>query len=62
MNKEHEIQPLAFSLRDLSRTLGVSVSFLRLEIGRGKLQPTYLGRRVVVTRINVDLYLSHQNG
>jgi excisionase family DNA binding protein len=38
--------------------LPVSVSFLRLEIARGKLAATRLGRRVIVTAEELDRYIA----
>ena len=48
----------ATSLQKLAQGLDVSVGFLRLEISRGRLLPTRLGRRVVVTTDEVRRYLA----
>jgi hypothetical protein len=48
----------ATGLQKLAPELGVSVGFLRLEISRGRLLPTRLGRRVVVTADEVRRYLA----
>jgi hypothetical protein len=48
---------IAFGLAELARQLGVSTGFLRLEVGRGKLIPTRLGRRMVVTVSEATRYL-----
>lgn len=48
----------ATGLRNLAEQLGVSVGFLRLEISRGRLLPTRLGRRVVVTADEARRYLA----
>jgi len=39
-------------------TLDVSVPFLRLEISRGRLRPTRLGRRLLVTTAEINRYLA----
>jgi len=43
------VERRALRLAEISRQYGVSVPFLRLEIGRGKLRAAKLGRAVVVT-------------
>jgi hypothetical protein len=48
----------ATSLQKLAQELDVSVGFLRLEITRGRLLPTRLGRRVVVTTDEARRYLA----
>ena len=48
----------ATSLQKLAQELDVSVGFLRLEISRGRLLPTRLGRRVVVTADEARRYLA----
>jgi excisionase family DNA binding protein len=49
---------MAFGVREAAGLLGVSAAFLRLEIGRGHLRATRLGRRVVLTRTELDRYLA----
>jgi hypothetical protein len=49
---------LAYSLEELAGDIGVSVGFLRLEITRGQLVPTRLGRRVIVAAEEVRRYLA----
>jgi excisionase family DNA binding protein len=49
---------LAYSLARLAEDIGLSVGFLRLEIARGNLRATRAGRRVIVTRQEVERYLS----
>jgi hypothetical protein len=48
----------AFGLHRLAEDLGVSVGFLRLEITRGRLRPTRLGRRVLLTSHEINRYLA----
>jgi hypothetical protein len=48
---------MAFSIKELALAYGVSSGFLRLEIARGKLHPSYLGRRVVICREEAARYL-----
>jgi excisionase family DNA binding protein len=49
---------LAFSVVEAARLLGVSPGLLRLEITRGKLKPQRVGRRVVLSRKELDSYLA----
>jgi hypothetical protein len=53
---------LAWELPRLAGSLDVSISFLRLEIARGKLRPTRLGRRVVISSSEVERYLRERGG
>lgn len=48
---------IAFGLAELAQQLGVSIGFLRLEVGRGHLIPTRLGRRMVITSSEAARYL-----
>lgn len=48
----------ARSIAETARQLGVSMGFLRLEIARGKLRPTRLGRRVLILDQELRRYLS----
>ncbi len=48
----------AFSVKETARSLGVSPGFLRLEIERGRLQVTRLGRRVLITSGELERYLA----
>jgi excisionase family DNA binding protein len=50
-------EKLAFSLPNLARALDVSTVFLRLEIKRGKLRPTRVGRRIIIKREDIIAYL-----
>ena len=58
-NAENNRTParLAWSLNECAAALGVSVPFLRLEIARKRLRPTRLGRRVLVTRAELERYI-----
>lgn len=47
----------AYSFSELARRLCVSVGFLRLEVQRGKLRPTRLGRRVLVSSLEARRYI-----
>ena len=49
---------LAFRVTELAKLLGVSASFLRLEIARRRLRPIRLGRRLVVIKPEVARYLA----
>ena len=48
---------LALGLRDAAESVGVSVPFMRLEIKRGRLRASRLGRRLVVTTTELQRYL-----
>jgi excisionase family DNA binding protein len=53
------IEPLAHSLHDAAQRLGgVSVSFLRLEIARGRLRAAHCGRRVLIAHDELLRYLA----
>jgi excisionase family DNA binding protein len=52
---------LAAGLPVWAEEIGVSLGFLRLEISRGKLQVTRLGRRVLVTKREIDRYLAENS-
>jgi excisionase family DNA binding protein len=49
---------MAFSVKELAQRIGVSVAFLRLEIGRNHLRATRLGRRVLITHDEAQRYLA----
>ncbi len=53
---------LAYDLRELSSMLGCSVELLRKEIGRNRLRPSRLGRRIVVARSEALRYLEQAAG
>jgi excisionase family DNA binding protein len=48
---------LAFRITEAATLIGVSAAFVRLELARGNLSATRLGRRVVLTRVELDRYL-----
>jgi excisionase family DNA binding protein len=52
--------PRAYSIPQMAEQLGVSAGLLRLEIARGKLRPTRLGRRVLITDDEASRYLKEQ--
>ncbi len=49
---------IAFSISESAQILGVSPGFIRLEIARGHVSPTRLGRRVLITREELKRYLT----
>jgi hypothetical protein len=53
------VEPLAFDLDGAVMMLGGAVSkeLLRLEIKRGKLNSTRVGKRIVVERVELQRYL-----
>jgi hypothetical protein len=53
-----KVEKLAYTLQELSSSTGLSVNFYRLEIERGHLRRTLLGRRVVVLKSEVERYLA----
>ena len=57
INTMVKAERLAYPLKLLADSYRVSVNFLRLEIQRGRLRPTYLGRRVLVSRVEAERYL-----
>jgi excisionase family DNA binding protein len=63
MKQEDNSNPkLGWTLEELARSLSVSVPFLRLEIKRGRLHATHLGRRVVLLDSEVRRYLVDSSG
>jgi excisionase family DNA binding protein len=49
---------LAYGVQELAQRLGVSPSFVRLEIERGRLNSVRAGRRLLITRTEIERYLS----
>jgi excisionase family DNA binding protein len=49
---------LAFSIGEVARALGVSASFVRLEIGRGRMKVKRAGRRVLIPRQALTSYMA----
>ncbi len=61
-NEEIVTGRLAFRLVEAAALIGVSTGFLRLELARGNLNATRLGRRIVLMRTELERYLaSHQS-
>ena len=48
---------LAFSLDEVAKLTGLSVSFVRLEIARGRLRSSRAGRRVLIAATELREYL-----
>jgi len=53
-----ESDRLAISIEGAAWKLSVSPSFLRLEIRRGRIRPVRLGRRVLISEVEVERYLA----
>jgi len=53
-------QRMAWGLKELSESLGLSVGFLRKEVKAGSLPAKRLGRRVVVLQQDLNSYLASQ--
>jgi excisionase family DNA binding protein len=51
------LERLTFSVEEVAGQLGVCSAFLRLEIRRGRLRPTRLGRRIVISTAEIDRYI-----
>ena len=49
---------MAFRVAESAALIGVSAAFLRLEIARGNLNATRLGRRIVLMRTELERYLA----
>jgi excisionase family DNA binding protein len=49
---------VAYSVIEVAQMLGVSGSFVRLEIKRGRLEEFRAGRRVLVTKRSFDAYMA----
>jgi excisionase family DNA binding protein len=58
MNSEILGGRMAFRISEAAVLIGVSTAFLRLEIARGNLKATRLGRRIVLTRAELERYLA----
>ena len=59
-NKRQAPARLAYGVGELAAMIGVSASFIRLEIVRGKLDTMRAGRRVLITRQSFEKYLVQQ--
>jgi excisionase family DNA binding protein len=53
-------QKMAYSIEEVAALLGVSRGHLRNENARGKLRFTRSGRRVLISRTELDRYLNTQ--
>ncbi len=49
---------MAFRVSEAAALIGVSSAFLRLELARGNLKATRLGRRIVLARTELERYLA----
>src|SRR6266699_2911035 len=49
---------LAFRVTEAAALIGVSAAFVRLELARGNLKATRLGRRIVIMRTELERYLA----
>jgi excisionase family DNA binding protein len=56
------MQKLAWSLIEISKQTGLSVSFLRKEIRAGRLPIKRFGRRILVLDADLNAYLSQDSG
>ena len=52
------MERIAYGIAEIARATGLSASFIRLEIRRGRLRATKCGRRVLITTDEVRRYLS----
>jgi len=48
---------LAYDLKEFAAMVGISVELVRKEIGRDRLRPSRLGRRIVIARSEAIRYL-----
>ena len=55
-------EPLAVSIREAARIVGCSRSTLYLEIKKGNLSITKIGRRTVITIPNLKIWLGDKVG
>ena len=55
---KYEHQRLAISVEETAWRLSVSPSFVRLEISHGRLRSLRLGRRVLVSEVEIQRYLA----
>jgi excisionase family DNA binding protein len=53
---------LLLSVEEFARCAGVSRQFVRLEIARGKIRATRLGRRVLLRTNEINRYLAAASG
>ncbi len=55
---EMPVARLAFRVGETATLIGVSAAFVRLELARGNLKATRLGRRIVIMRAELERYLA----
>ena len=61
-SRDHaDMTRLAYGVQELAQRLGVSPSFIRLEIDRGRLNSIRAGRRLLITQTEIERYLSAGN-
>lgn len=53
---ERVIERQSFSVIEVAEAHGLSPSFIRLEIARGRLRAMHAGRRVLIPRRSLDEY------
>jgi len=58
LTNESEARRLAFGVEEFAAAIGVSSSFARLEIARGKLKVIRAGRRVLISQAEINRYLA----
>lgn len=56
-NENKNLERISYSIEEASQMLGVSRSFLRLEISRKNLLVKRLGRRVIILKSEIERYL-----
>ena len=52
------MERIAYSIAEVASATGLSASFIRLEIGRGRLRASKCGRRVLITVEEMRRYLT----
>jgi excisionase family DNA binding protein len=52
-----DVTRIAYSIKEVASQIGVSAGLVRLEIARGVLRPTQIGRRLVVAHEELQRYL-----
>jgi excisionase family DNA binding protein len=60
--KDVMVERLAYGLGEVAGMLGVSASFMRLEVARGRLGVFHLGKRTLISREALDEYLAAYKG
>ncbi len=57
-NGKKNLERISYSIEEAAQMLGVSRSFIRLEIGRKNLMVKRLGRRVIILKSEIQRYLA----